>query len=149
MPSTSHSTICTSDLTKFPFDTHNCTVRFGSWVHSGEELDLQISKDALNTDDLIYNGEWDLIDTNVFKHPGIYKCCPNNTYPSINYSFKIQRISGAHTASVILPAFGITTAMSWFFSIIISFSFGHHHVSIFVGCPQQSSALEFMLRQHY
>ncbi|XP_063932693.1 neuronal acetylcholine receptor subunit alpha-3-like [Zophobas morio] len=107
VPSTSHSTICTSDLTKFPFDTHNCTVRFGSWVHSGEELDLQISKDALNTDDLIYNGEWDLIDTNVFKHPGIYKCCPNNTYPSINYSFKIQRISGAHTASVILPAFAL------------------------------------------
>lgn len=108
VPPSHHNSLCVADLTKYPFDTHNCTIRFGSWVHSGEELDIRVAKPGISTEDLVPNGEWALADTNVIKHPGKFKCCPNNTYPSINFSFKIKRVAGAHTATVILPAIGKT-----------------------------------------
>ncbi|XP_063932851.1 neuronal acetylcholine receptor subunit alpha-2-like [Zophobas morio] len=99
--STSYTTVCISDYTNFPYDEHNCTVRFGSWTHTGEELNLEID---VITEDLVPNGEWKLINTSAYKHPGVYECCPNNTYPSVDLSFKIQRLSGSHTASVVFSA---------------------------------------------
>lgn len=108
VPPSSQTSVCVSDLSKYPFDVHNCTVRFGSWVHSGEEIDLAITKPGISKEDLISNGEWEMIGSNVYKHPGKFKCCPNNTYPSINFSFKIRRLTGAHTASAVLPAIGNT-----------------------------------------
>nr|ACP31310.1 nicotinic acetylcholine receptor a9 subunit [Tribolium castaneum] len=116
VPPVHHTSICVADLTKYPFDTHNCTIRFGSWVHSGEELDIQVAKNAINTEDLVPNGEWELVESRIVKHPGIFKCCPNNTYPSINFSFRIRRLAGAHAASVILPAIALiilTFASLW------------------------------------
>lgn len=49
---TSH---CTLNLIRWPYDTHTCTFKMGSWTHSGDEIDLE----------LVPN---DLIATEV-KHP--------------------------------------------------------------------------------
>lgn len=75
-------------------------------MHSGEEINLNVPKQAVTIDDVVPNGQWALLGTEVTKHPGKFKCCPNNTYPSINFSFKIKRLVGPHAASVVLPAVG-------------------------------------------
>ena len=31
---------CVMDLTYWPYDIHNCSVKFGSWVYSGVEVDF-------------------------------------------------------------------------------------------------------------
>ncbi|XP_019865617.2 neuronal acetylcholine receptor subunit alpha-5 [Aethina tumida] len=104
VPSSHVDALCVADLTKYPFDTQNCTVRFGSWVHKGEELDIRYRKPILVLDDLVPNGEWELEKFNAYRNPGHYDCCPNSTYPTVTLSLKINRLHGAHTASVIIPA---------------------------------------------
>ena len=131
--STSYTTVCISDYTNFPYDEHNCTVRFGSWTHTGEELNLEID---VITEDLVPNGEWKLINTSAYKHPGVYECCPNNTYPSVDLSFKIQRLSGSHTASVVFSAIGEIIIRLFNFCPIIYFSFDYYNSNIFMACSR-------------
>ncbi|XP_023017447.2 nicotinic acetylcholine receptor alpha 9 subunit isoform X1 [Leptinotarsa decemlineata] len=95
--------LCVPDLTRYPFDTQNCTIRFGSWIHKGEELDLKFAKDILGTEELEPNGEWQLVSQSAVKNAGKYKCCPNETYPSIEISMNIKRLSSSHAASFVVP----------------------------------------------
>lgn len=106
VPSARIEALCVADLSRYPFDTQNCTVRIGSWVHSGEEVYLKISTPPVNTDDHLDNGQWEISSVSAYKHAGHYKCCPNNTYPSLNYNFLIKRQSGGHTTTIIIPAIG-------------------------------------------
>lgn len=34
---------CVADLTYWPHDTHNCSLKIGSWVHSGSLIDIAIA----------------------------------------------------------------------------------------------------------
>ncbi|KAB0803197.1 hypothetical protein PPYR_00167 [Photinus pyralis] len=99
-----HDALCMADLTKFPFDKQNCSLRYGSWVHSGEEIDFKIPAIPVSTGDYIPNSEWKLLSVSVQKFPGHYNCCPDNTYPSINYRFSIERHSATQAAAVIIPS---------------------------------------------
>ena len=38
------STPCWLDLTYFPFDTHECSITFGSWTYSGSDVSTCISR---------------------------------------------------------------------------------------------------------
>ncbi|XP_060520186.1 acetylcholine receptor subunit alpha-like [Cylas formicarius] len=108
--------LCVPNLRRYPFDVQNCTVRFGSWVHKGEEVNLTVLKPAVNTDDLMSNGEWELLGATGIRHSGNYACCPNVTYPSVDIAFEIKRHSGAHAASVLLPLFAcilLTLTSMW------------------------------------
>ena len=40
---------CHVDMTNFPYDVQTCTLRFGSWMYTKEELDLVGDKRFLKT----------------------------------------------------------------------------------------------------
>lgn len=95
--------LCVPDLKRYPYDFQKCTVRFGSWVHKGEEINLKIVKPIVDIEDMEPNGEWELVSFEGIKHRGNYTCCPNSTYPSIDVIFEIRRHSSAHAINVVLP----------------------------------------------
>ena len=37
---------CVADLTAWPYDVHNCSAKFGSWVHDGYTIDLEVHDDS-------------------------------------------------------------------------------------------------------
>ena len=53
---------CAIDITWFPFDDQQCELKFGSWTHTGQYLNLS-EDDPMggDTSDFIRNGEWELI----------------------------------------------------------------------------------------
>lgn len=77
----------------------------GSWIHKGEELDFKIVKDGVVNKTLEPNGEWEL-DSYTAKNIVGISCCPNVTYPTIKINLKINRLHGAHTASIVIPTVG-------------------------------------------
>ncbi|KAJ8979083.1 hypothetical protein NQ317_015072 [Molorchus minor] len=103
VPSVHIDALCVPDLSRYPYDVQSCSLRMGSWVYKGEELDIQIYGSVVNTDELEPNGEWEILNTTAKRHPGNHACCPNTTYPSIEILFQIGRLSGAHAASVVIP----------------------------------------------
>lgn len=106
VPPARHDALCMPDLTKYPFDQQNCSLRFGSWVHSGEEIDFKIPSTPVTMDDYVPNGDWNLVTVTVKKFDGHFNCCPDNSYPSLNYNFVIERHSSTHAVTVVIPALG-------------------------------------------
>lgn len=35
-----YTTHCPTDFTNWPYDAHNCTLHFGSWIHYGSKVNL-------------------------------------------------------------------------------------------------------------
>lgn len=52
------------------------------------------------------NREWELISVESRRDPGLYECCPDDTFPSVTFKFVLQRHSGSYTAIVVVPAAG-------------------------------------------
>jgi len=61
------------------------------------------------------NREWELISAKSSRDPGVYSCCPDDTFPSVTFTFVLQRHSGSYTAIVVVPAAGEYNRWSTFF----------------------------------
>lgn len=55
---------CKSDITYYPFDTQDCTIKLISWAYTTGEVILRIDQNkAVDISDYTENGEWELIST--------------------------------------------------------------------------------------
>lgn len=113
VPSTVYFTLCTLDLTYWPYDQVNCSLRLGAWMQTGEEINLTTLQD--NVDLLSYkpNREWNLLSATARKHLDDYRY--NATFPWIQYSFVMQRHSSLYEATM-----GVSALM---FSVIVLTTF--------------------------
>lgn len=48
VPSIKYSTQCDTDYTYWPYDTQKCSIRMGSWTHTGEEISFDFRKKSVN-----------------------------------------------------------------------------------------------------
>ena len=39
---------CSIDVTYFPFDAQNCTMKFGAWTHGKSRIDLKMVRNMAN-----------------------------------------------------------------------------------------------------
>lgn len=152
VPQVSHSAICKTSLRWWPYDTQNCTLYFGSWMHSGELLNFTFYKrHPVVLDDYRDGPGWKLIKVDNARLPGIYTCCPNNTYPMLQYTFILKREAAGLAAIVVVPSVVVTilTLISLLLDIkddvrlmVVGFSlFGHFAILIEIGynLPKHSS----------
>ncbi|KRT85547.1 transmembrane ion channel, partial [Oryctes borbonicus] len=103
VPPSQHEAVCIADLRNYPYEKQKCILRLGSWVHSGEEIDFRFSNKPVTTEN-VPTGEWTILNVAVERYPGNYSCCPNNTYPSLVFTFTLERRPSYHEAVIIIPA---------------------------------------------
>nr|XP_046229217.1 neuronal acetylcholine receptor subunit alpha-3 isoform X2 [Scatophagus argus] len=65
---------CKIDVTYFPFDYQNCTMKFGSWTYDKAKIDLVLIGSTINLKDFWETGEWVIIDAPGYKHDIKYNC---------------------------------------------------------------------------
>ena len=104
VPSLSHTAKCSTNFAHWPYDTHHCRINFGSWSHSGEEVNFHLDKKAFQMDGYTNNSQWDFKVTDAYKVLKKYKCCPNDTYPMIVYELFISRHYGMLHTTYVTPA---------------------------------------------
>lgn len=92
------------DYTNWPFDRHNCSFAIGSWMKTGEELNYNTEKLTLISSRSNQNNQWKLLSANSKINEGKYAISPNETYPSVGFSFLIERHSGFHISATVFPA---------------------------------------------
>ncbi|KZC13517.1 Neuronal acetylcholine receptor subunit beta-3 [Dufourea novaeangliae] len=107
VPSLKHITKCATDYSKWPYDTHLCRINFGSWSHSGEEVDFHLDQKGFQIAGYTNNTAWDFKVMNAYKVLKKYKCCPNDTYPMIVYEFSITRHHGIMHTTYVTPAIAL------------------------------------------
>lgn len=102
MPPAIFKSSCKIDVTYFPFDYQNCTMKFGSWSYDKAKIDLVLIGSSMNLKDYWESGEWAVIRAPGYKHDIKYNCC-EEIYPDITYSLYIRRLPLFYTVNLIIP----------------------------------------------
>lgn len=100
----SHTGHCAGNFKNWPFDRQNCSLTFGSWMKSGEELNYDGDRSTVKSVDAVKHNQWKIIATFFRKNNGKYKTMPNQSFPSLYYAFLIERHSALHVAGIFIPA---------------------------------------------
>ncbi|KAM9330538.1 neuronal acetylcholine receptor subunit alpha-6 [Gastrophryne carolinensis] len=98
---------CPMDITFFPFDHQNCSLKFGSWSYDKAKIDLSIIGSKVDMKDFWENSEWEIVDASGYKHDIKYNCC-EEIYTDITYSFYIRRLPMFYTINLIMPCLFIS-----------------------------------------
>ena len=61
MPPGIFKSSCSIDVTYFPFDAQNCTMKFGSWTHDQSRIDLLMVGKEANKGNYWESGEWEIL----------------------------------------------------------------------------------------
>ncbi|ELK27605.1 Neuronal acetylcholine receptor subunit alpha-3, partial [Myotis davidii] len=93
---------CKIDVTYFPFDYQNCTMKFGSWSYDKAKIELVLVGSSMNLKDYWESGEWAIIHAPGYKHDIKYNCC-EEIYQDITYSLYIRRLPLFYTINLIIP----------------------------------------------
>lgn len=93
------------DYTNWPFDIQNCSFTFGSWMKTGEEINYNTNRVTVASARAKQNNLWNLLEATSVVNIGTYEVVPNETYPSVTFSFLIERHSAFHVGATIIPAF--------------------------------------------
>lgn len=105
VPHVAHSGICRTSLRSWPYDVQNCTLYFGSWMNTGEQVNFTFyAKQPIVKDDFQDGPGWKLLKVVNERLPGKYSCCPNSTYPMLKYTFVLKRIAAGPAAIVVVPS---------------------------------------------
>lgn len=106
VPPATFATLCDSNLRDWPFDTHTCTLMFGSWVHDANEIDVKTNHSDSRDELFIDNPEWDVIEIVSGRNVVTYECCPE-PYVNVQYNITIARRSSIYRTVILAPAFVI------------------------------------------
>uniref|UniRef100_A0A8C1F1F6 Cholinergic receptor nicotinic beta 3 subunit a n=1 Tax=Cyprinus carpio carpio TaxID=630221 RepID=A0A8C1F1F6_CYPCA len=104
-PPASYKSSCTMDVTFFPFDRQNCSMKFGSWTYDGTMVDLTLLDAYVDRKDFFDNGEWEILNATGqrgSRRDGIY------SYPYVTYSFILKRLPLFYTLFLIIPCLGLS-----------------------------------------
>ncbi|XP_051562597.1 neuronal acetylcholine receptor subunit alpha-4 isoform X1 [Myxocyprinus asiaticus] len=102
IPPTIYKSSCCIDVTFFPFDQQNCTMKFGSWTYDRGKIDLICMDDNVDQLDYWESGEWVITSAVGTYNLKKYECC-SEVYPDITYSFIIKRLPLFYTINLIVP----------------------------------------------
>ena len=67
------------------------------------DIDFYDGLEAFDTNDFIFNNEWNLLKTSAKKNVKYYPCCVE-PYPDLTFSLTIKRISSYYTYVYLGPA---------------------------------------------
>ncbi|XP_075016501.1 neuronal acetylcholine receptor subunit alpha-5 isoform X3 [Calonectris borealis] len=74
-PPANYKSSCTIDVTFFPFDLQNCSMKFGSWTYDGSQVDIILEDYDVDKRDFFDNGEWEIVTATGSKGNRTDGCC--------------------------------------------------------------------------
>lgn len=111
IPQGIYMSTCNLDVTTFPFDKQECSLKFGSWTYDGTKLDLNFLGDdsnMLTKDYFVPNKAWNVLAAPGKRNVLSYQCCPE-VYHDLTYTLKFRRTSTSYTYILILPCVLLTS----------------------------------------
>ncbi|XP_061196440.1 acetylcholine receptor subunit alpha-like 2 [Saccostrea echinata] len=94
--------VCKFNVAYFPFDHQMCSMKFGSWIYSGRNIDLEKIKDKVDVSSFRKHNEWNVVETAAVRHNIYYGCCPD-PYPDVTFHIHIRRNPLFYVITIIFP----------------------------------------------
>ncbi|CAF1445431.1 unnamed protein product [Adineta steineri] len=110
-----YKSYCSIDIQYYPYDTQNCTLKFGTWTYSGSLVNLQFITDdqspvidrGWDLEDYTPSVEWEILNLTAIRHEEVYACC-EEVYFDLTFTCTIQRKSLFYTINLIVPCINIS-----------------------------------------
>ncbi|KAH9498917.1 Neuronal acetylcholine receptor subunit alpha-10 [Bulinus truncatus] len=116
MPQAIYKSSCEIDVATFPFDIQNCSLKFGSWTHSGRLIDLMVLINETNTTEgkidmsqYVKSNSWEILKFPAKRRVQYYTCCPNEPYVDLSFTIIFRRRSTFYNYILILPCILLTS----------------------------------------
>ncbi|CAF3844544.1 unnamed protein product [Adineta steineri] len=112
-PPVIYKSYCDINIRYYPFDEQNCTLKFGTWSHNGNLVDLnhesgQIAvDDGIDLTDYYQSIEWDILSVPAFRHVLFYDCCKDDPYFDVTFILIIRRKPLFYTVNLVIPCVNI------------------------------------------
>ncbi|KAK1175083.1 neuronal acetylcholine receptor subunit non-alpha-3-like, partial [Acipenser oxyrinchus oxyrinchus] len=101
-PPARYKSSCTMDVTFFPFDRQNCSMKFGSWTYDGDMVDLILLDDHVDRKDFFDNGEWEIAGVPAKRNELYYECC-KEPYPDVTFTVTMRRRTLYYGLNLLIP----------------------------------------------
>ncbi|XP_048755934.2 acetylcholine receptor subunit alpha-like [Ostrea edulis] len=101
--------ICDADVTKYPFDTQFCTLKFFIWGYQPHEVFLNFQTMHVILTLYSENGIWDITDSTTHKKMNMYG------YEEIIVGFYLKRRTAYYVVSLLLPINAIQFLLAFVF----------------------------------
>lgn len=101
VPPTLFTSNCQMDMHYWPYDSHKCILKIGSWTYDALQIDLADGR--IETDVYTENYEWTITKVDVQRNVRKYECC-DKPYVDIEHSVYFKRRSPMFKAVVLAPA---------------------------------------------
>lgn len=100
-------TRCKMNVGYFPFDKQHCFLRFGSWIHSIDQIHLygDVEQNAERITLYEANHEWNIVGSDTKSQISTYV---SGDYTEIDFCFDFQRRSLFYTINLLFPIVMIT-----------------------------------------
>ncbi|CAN7992835.1 unnamed protein product, partial [Ixodes hexagonus] len=102
-PPTKFRSTCPVDVTYFPFDDQTCTMKLGSWIYDGLQVDVQNRTSEVDLANYVPNGEWQLLEARLVRNVVVYPCCPDEPFPDVTVTLVIRRKTLYYMYNVVMP----------------------------------------------
>ncbi|XP_075259138.1 neuronal acetylcholine receptor subunit beta-4-like isoform X2 [Convolutriloba macropyga] len=93
-------TTCTIHIKHFPYDAQVCSLKFGSWINTAEEITIQNTRGHLDTKHFTINGEWVLGETPSRNNRVTYE---GTEYTDVFYELHLTRRSLFYEKNLVIP----------------------------------------------
>ncbi|CAK6442362.1 unnamed protein product [Pipistrellus nathusii] len=104
-PPANFKSSCTIDVTFFPFDRQNCSLRFGSWTYDGSQVELLLAAGDADRRDFFDNGEWEILSAAGRR---ANRTDGRRWYPHVTYALVLRRLPLFYTLFLIVPCSGLS-----------------------------------------
>nr|BAJ65316.1 nicotinic acetylcholine receptor subunit [Ciona intestinalis] len=120
-------TSCFIDVSYFPFDRQNCSLKLGPWSHSTDQVDMEMALKIPNHPNLgaidmsrfWKSAEWQLQGTYGVKSSRQYRSTADEYFTDITYFIVLRRLPLYYAVNVMVPCFQISaiTVMVFFLPV--------------------------------
>lgn len=104
VPPATFKTLCESSPRNWPFDSHTCTLLFGSSVYTAHEVEVVPREPETAFEMFIENPEWKVLELKADHVLNVYPFC-TEPYGQVRFNITIVRRSTIYHTVIFAPAF--------------------------------------------
>ncbi|CAF1094887.1 unnamed protein product [Rotaria sordida] len=112
-PPVIYKSYCAIDIQYYPFDEQNCALKFGTWTHNGNLVDLHhksgqdVVDYGVDLSDYYPSIEWDILTAPAVRHVVLYDCCKDDPYFDVTFALRIRRKPLFYMVNLVIPCINI------------------------------------------
>lgn len=108
-PDAAFTSPCDMDLSLYPFDSQSCTLIFGSWTYSSNQV-IFTGESVVNHEWLTNNPEWEVIDIQMGRND-VDMAPSKDHYSAVSATIQMKRRSSLYQYYIFLP-YALTAAFT-------------------------------------